>query len=520
MGGITVAELVTRWGFDVNPAALTKLEQALKKVQGPLGAVGWGIASIGVAAGAILTGVAAMVTTTAAAGENALKTAQKVGIHVERLQELQYAAKMADVEQQELTIGLKFLSTKLYDAANGSAEAKKGLKNIGIEAKDSSGRLRSADDALADVADRFAAMPDGAKKTALAVDLFGRSGINMIPMLNQGSGELRKMAAEARRLGLVMDEQTARRGEELMDTIKRLQSVVVGIKREIGVAFLPVMLKMAKGLFAWILANRELISQRVTQFITALGQALAYLVPVMGRAIELGGLLFGMIDRLTQGAGGLTAIFKIMATALLAPFLVIDDIVAYFQGKDSLLGRFIGLMQKELPILGSKIMQFFTPVEGIIRSIAEQLRYIWKIATDLINLFKSPAASFFQSLGAVWGMNKNFMGKGGMGGKALGWLGGALDPSSMIGGLNAAGAGQANFLRWMDPTMSPAMVPAGAMAAGAAGALGFAMGDIVINIGGAGNAQETGAAVGSAVKESLDQALRQAQRDLKKTVVR
>ena len=518
MGGITVAELVTRWGFDVNPAGLNKLQASLSGVSRFLGPVGLGIAAIGTAAAGIVTGVVAMVSTTARAGEEAVKTAQKVGIHIERLQELEYAAKMADIGQQDLTIGLKFLSSKLYDASNGSAEAQRGLRAVGITAKDSTGKLKTADVALADIADQFRSMPDGAKKTALAVDLFGRQGINMIPMLNKGSAELRAMAAEARRLGLVMDEQTARRGEEFMDTLKRLQSALVGIKREIGAAFLPVLAKLAKGFLEWVIANRELISQRVTVFITALGQALAMLGPVLGRAIELGSLLFGLLERLTKGAGGLAGVFKIMAGAMLAPFLIIDDIVSYFQGKDSLIGRFVVLLQKELPVLGGKIMQFFLPVEGIIRSIAEQLSFIWRSITSIIDLLKSPAAAFFKSMGSVWGMNQSFMGKEGLGGQAISGLGGAA--RGLLGTLNTMSGGQATFMRWMNPTMSPALAPAGAMAAGALASVGLSMGDIVVNVNGGGNAQETGAVVGTAVKEGLDRALRQAQRDLKRTVAR
>lgn len=524
MGGITVAELVTRWGFDVNPAGLNKLQGALKGVNKFLGPVGIGIATIAAAAGTMATAILAVVNSTARAGEQALKTSQMVGINIERYQELEYAAKMADVGQQDLTVGLKFLSSKLYDAANGSAEAKRGLNTIGINAKDSAGKLKTADVALAEIADKFQAMPNGAKKTALAVDLFGRQGINMIPMLNKGSSGLREMAAEARKLGLVMDEQTARKSAEYMDTLKRLQSVMTGIKREIGVAFLPALLKLSKAFLQWVMANRELISQRLIVFFKAFGSAMVMLAPVLGRVVELSSLLFDLLGRLTQSAGGLTTVFKILAAAMVSPFLILDDIVAYFQGKDSLLGRFITMAQKELPILAGKFVQFFFPVEGIIRSIAEQINYIYrsiKAIIDAINyLLKSPAAAFMSSMGKVWGMNRSFFGQSGMGGKALSWLASGLDPRQLLADLNTAGAGQANFLKWLNPATAPALAPAGAALSGGLAGFGISMGDIVVNVNGGGNAQETGAAVGSAVRENLDRALRQAERDLKRTVTR
>ncbi|MFK5283958.1 hypothetical protein ACI3PL_30705, partial [Lacticaseibacillus paracasei] len=75
---------------------------------------------------------------------------------------------------------------------------------LGISVSTASGQLKTNDQILAQVFDKFAAMPDGIEKTALAVHIFGRSGATLIPLLNEGTQGLSAMSEEASRLGLIV----------------------------------------------------------------------------------------------------------------------------------------------------------------------------------------------------------------------------------------------------------------------------------------------------------------------------
>ncbi len=110
---------------------------------------------------------------------------------------------------------------------------------LGVSVKDTNGRLRSSEDVIFDVADQFAAMPNGVAKTALAIKLFGKSGADLIPLLNGGSAGLREMGEEAERLGFVLDQNTGSAAEAFNDKLTRIGAVFEGLSNKLMVAVLP-----------------------------------------------------------------------------------------------------------------------------------------------------------------------------------------------------------------------------------------------------------------------------------------
>jgi len=157
------------------------------------------------------------------------KLAQQTGIGVTALTELNYAASLSDVSTEELATGVTRLTSRMADAAQGSKEAAAAFAGLGIDVKKEDGTLRSAEDVLKDIAGRFAGFEDGATKTAYAVALFGRSGAQLIPLLNSGRNGLAEMAAEARRLGVTFDEDASRAAEEFNDNLTRATTAAHGL---------------------------------------------------------------------------------------------------------------------------------------------------------------------------------------------------------------------------------------------------------------------------------------------------
>ena len=173
------------------------------------------------------------------------KTAQKVGISVTELSAFRHAAELANVPMETLTAALGRFSANV---ARGSKE----LDVLGIATRRQDGTLRSASEILRDVADRFARMPDGVAKTALAIDLFGRSGKELIPLLNAGRRGLDEMTAEARDLGRVISEETAKRAEHLRDNITRLKGALEGLTFEIAQRAVPAAIRITDAIIRWV----------------------------------------------------------------------------------------------------------------------------------------------------------------------------------------------------------------------------------------------------------------------------
>jgi hypothetical protein len=162
------------------------------------------------------------------------KTAQKIGMTSESLSRLEYAAKLSDVSLGQLQVGLGQLS-KNMQAGNEAFTA------LGISVTDAQGNLRGTEEVLIDVAERFAGMEDGAGKTALAMAVFGRSGADLIPMLNAGRDGIGQMTDEARRFGLEISTSTSKAAEGFNDNLTRINSLFVGLANTIAQKSAPKM---------------------------------------------------------------------------------------------------------------------------------------------------------------------------------------------------------------------------------------------------------------------------------------
>jgi phage-related minor tail protein len=167
------------------------------------------------------------------------KMAQKVGLSVEELSKLQYAAKLADVDAGQLQGGLVRLSKGMIEAANNTGTARNAFAAMGISIKNTDGTLKSSGQVLDEVANKFAGYEDSATKTALAVQLFGRAGADLIPLLNAGSAGIKEAGDELERFGAVISTNAAKNAELFNDNITRLTTVGSALGQSIANDILP-----------------------------------------------------------------------------------------------------------------------------------------------------------------------------------------------------------------------------------------------------------------------------------------
>lgn len=196
------------------------------------------------------------------------KLSVQAGVTTETLTSLGYAAELSGVSTDQLAMNLGRLSKGMLEAAQGTGEAKKAFDMLGIDG----GSVKNADEALMQIADRFAQMPDGAQKTALAMQLFGRSGMQMIPFLNAGRDGLEEMRAEAERFGVVLDTQTAKAAEEFNDNLSRIQSMGQGLFYDMANNWLPTIAAMTTSFFEAQRASDSFLKSLLAVAITDLPQ--------------------------------------------------------------------------------------------------------------------------------------------------------------------------------------------------------------------------------------------------------
>lgn len=153
---------------------------------------------------------------------------EKSGITVERLSALRFAGETVGTSLEDIAVGARKLAQNMAAAAGGSKEAQAAFDAIGVAVKNVDGSLRSSDQVLIDIADRFAGYRDGAAKAALAQEIFGKSGERLIPLLNRGAEGIRAATKEAEQLGVVFGADLAKKAADLNDNLAKLRLAAEG----------------------------------------------------------------------------------------------------------------------------------------------------------------------------------------------------------------------------------------------------------------------------------------------------
>jgi hypothetical protein len=192
----------------------------------------------GVAAAGAL---AAMVVKQIEVADRLDEIAQSTGTTTEFLSSMTLALRTSGVETEQFAKGIERLSKNMRGSGEEAAASNEAFRLLGVAVKNNDGTLRSSEDVLKDLADKFASLPDGAEKTALAMKLFGKAGADLIPVLNLGSSGIAELQAKAESLGLVISTQTARDAAYLKDQFDILKASGEALALTVAVAIIPEM---------------------------------------------------------------------------------------------------------------------------------------------------------------------------------------------------------------------------------------------------------------------------------------
>ena len=141
-------------------------------------------------------------------GETLARTSKRMGIQAETLQELRYAAAQAGMGHDAFDGAMQRFIVRAAEAQKGGGDASNTFKQLGVEIKDASGKLREPSALLAQAADGFGRITDQADRARLAQALFDDEGLRLVDVLAQGSQSLNEMKVEARALGVVMSKDS------------------------------------------------------------------------------------------------------------------------------------------------------------------------------------------------------------------------------------------------------------------------------------------------------------------------
>jgi chromosome segregation ATPase len=150
------------------------------------------------------------------------KLSDTTGVSVRALSELRHAASLSGVSLEGLGKSMQIASRNISEAAQGTGTAKDALEQLGVSVQEL--KNLKPDQQLEVIAEALTKVSNSSDKTRLAMDIFGRSAGQLMPLLKDGAAGIRDLREEAVKLGIAFDEKAARAAEKLNDDIERLQA--------------------------------------------------------------------------------------------------------------------------------------------------------------------------------------------------------------------------------------------------------------------------------------------------------
>lgn len=346
---------------------------------------------------------------TAAASENSRdldQNSKALGINVESLEELQYAASVAaGVSKEELTGALEGLSKTLFEARNNNVEAGQTLIRLGLPIDMLTTKGITADQVMRKLSDSISELPDGMYKTALAQEAFGGSGAKLLPLLNKGAEGIAKMGKEGRALGVILSEDMIKKGAEFDRQWTKIWLVMKNISYLIGHELIKYLYPLVLQFQKWIVANRQLIAMGLAVFFKTVGDGLTVIFKV---AL----FLANGLKQLATAMGGVANAAKLLTAILIGVmaagfgplglviagfFLIMQDLFS----KDSLIKEWAASFSTSFPGISKIFQGLLAQILVLPERIVGAFNIIKEAFEDTVQAFKDGFGFISKVIGAI-----------------------------------------------------------------------------------------------------------------------
>lgn len=342
-----------------------------KFLSGVGSAAKWGMA-IGAAAIAGATALTGMAMKSAETADRIDKLSARTGLSKQAFQEWDYVLGQNGINIEVMKNGVKTLTTQMDAAAKGTGAAAENFSKLGIAVTDSNGVLRNQEDVMKETLVALADLPNGTEKAKMATELFGKAGLELMPMLNNGSASIEELTQRAHDLGLVMSDEAVDAGVKLGDTMDDVKQSFGMIATKIGVEVMPI---VQQGL-DWVLTQMPTIQSVlnvvfmvINEFVTSVvGFITDYLLPAFD-------LFFGSA---IEGCGGFQGAIQMMAD-FITPLL--NDLKGLFQTVLGGIVEFFKLHKEEILNITKSL---FDAVKTIVETVLGVIRGIIQVITGLL----------------------------------------------------------------------------------------------------------------------------------------
>ncbi|ANN59645.1 hypothetical protein A9174_24960 [Mesorhizobium loti NZP2037] len=207
--------------------AVGTVERNVASMAGSLKTFGTGLAAgAGLAAVASLGGAFEKLKQTISEYDKIATDSKTAGLRPDTFQALTFAAKQANIEYDSINSSLDIFAKNAGLAANGQGALYAGLRNLNPQLLQAILNTKDQEERLKLVADAMANTTDATKQAALATVIFGKGGVEMSRILDQGRASLDKFKQTAKGLGIIIPDDLLQKAGELDDKLDVLSKVI------------------------------------------------------------------------------------------------------------------------------------------------------------------------------------------------------------------------------------------------------------------------------------------------------
>ena len=407
-------------------------------------------AGIGIVTGAVGIFVA-KINKIALMGDSLAKTSKYLGLSVESLQKFEFVAERSGVPVDAMQKSMQRLAVTAMRAAGGMKKESLAFNSLGIKAKKINGDVKSTEELLIELSDKFAYKSYTAtEKLYIAQEIFGKQGASMVNLLNQGPEAIRAEMELVKKLGL-MNETQAENSEYYANAVTEMKWAFRGLSVEIGSKAIPILTTATKKITEMFSDNKEKyvdslnrIVEKIPQVADTILDNLPNLMKGISKIVSFVNWLVDKIGFVTPLVATLTATVIVPLTAsiyhlikILHSFVRIAKTAGH--GMSFLKEKMFG-SSKAVERLSASVQKSSSVVDNATKKTSKQLRRLKKEAQKTEKRMQKLALTNKQTASSFNVVGKSAMSAGSKIGKAgnstlkmIGRMGGALMVLDSIG---------------------------------------------------------------------------------------
>lgn len=218
-----------------------KMNQKLSFINKGLGSIASGIGKIALPATIAGGAIFALTKKTVDALDVFDKMSARTGLSTDNLQAMNFAASQVGSSLEAIENGAIKIQKSLFDADNGLSTATRSFDRLGLKIHNADGSLRSVDDIFPEMISKLQGMQNETERNAIAMELMGRGGKDLINILDTSAESWEALQKEAHDAGLIIEEESIKQAVEFKDKLDELSRQLTAASQRIGLEFIPIM---------------------------------------------------------------------------------------------------------------------------------------------------------------------------------------------------------------------------------------------------------------------------------------